>query len=43
MFPDNHTKGFTEVQRAFFMENALVTGIVTEIGKKLDEKINSKK
>lgn len=43
MFPDNHTKGFTDVQRAFFMGNALVTGIVTEIGKKLDEKINSKK
>ena len=32
MFPDNHTKGFTNVQRAFMMGNALVTGIVTKIG-----------
>ncbi len=43
MFPDNHTNGFTDVQRAFFMGNALVTGIVTEIGKKLEEKLISKK
>lgn len=35
MFPDNHTQGFTNVQRAFFMGNALVTGIVTKIGNEL--------
>lgn len=42
MFPDNHTSGFTDVQRAFFMGNALVTGVVTKIGEKLIEKINKK-
>ncbi len=35
MFPDNHTEGFTDLQRAFMMGNALVTGIITEIGKEL--------
>lgn len=32
MFPDNHTAGFTEHQRAFMMGNALVTGVVKKIG-----------
>ncbi|NCQ51831.1 DNA (cytosine-5-)-methyltransferase [archaeon] len=40
MFPDNHTKGYTDVQRAFLMGNALVTGVITKIGKTLEEKIN---
>lgn len=31
MFPDNHTEGATDRQRAFLMGNALVTGIVTRI------------
>lgn len=35
MFPDNHTDGFTDSQRAFMMGNALVTGIVTKIGKEI--------
>lgn len=35
MFHDNHTSGFTDIQRAFMMGNALVTGIVSQIGKPL--------
>lgn len=33
-FPDNHTAlgGITDAKRAFFMGNALVTGVVTRIG-----------
>lgn len=38
MFPDNHTDGFTDIKRAFFMGNALVTGIVTEVGKLIQKK-----
>lgn len=36
-FPDNHTQldGITDTQRAFFMGNALVVGIVQKIGKQL--------
>jgi DNA (cytosine-5)-methyltransferase 1 len=37
MFPDNHTSGFTDVQRAFMMGNALVTGVVEKIGKTIDK------
>lgn len=37
-FPDNWTKGKTDRQRLFFMGNALVTGIVTKIGKKILER-----
>ena len=33
MFPDNHTAGVSDNKRAFFMGNALVIGIVTELGK----------
>lgn len=32
MFPDNHTKGASDMRRAFLMGNALVTGIVEKIG-----------
>ena len=36
-FPDNHTKldGITNNKRAFFMGNALVCGVIKEIGKNL--------
>lgn len=36
-FPDNHTKleGITDAKRAFFMGNALVVGVVEQIGKQL--------
>lgn len=37
MFPDNHTSGFTDVQRAFMMGNALVTGVVEKIGKSIEK------
>ena len=36
-FPDNWTEGMPKTARYFMMGNALVTGIVTEIGKGLDE------
>jgi DNA (cytosine-5)-methyltransferase 1 len=32
MFPDNHTEGPTDGKRAFFMGNALVTGIIEKLG-----------
>ena len=35
MFPDNHTVGVSDNKRAFFMGNALVIGIVKELGKHL--------
>jgi DNA (cytosine-5)-methyltransferase 1 len=35
MFPDNHTAGVSDVKRAFFMGNALVVGIVENVGKTL--------
>jgi DNA (cytosine-5)-methyltransferase 1 len=35
MFPDNHTAGVSDNQRAFFMGNALVVGIVERLGKEL--------
>lgn len=35
MFPDNHTKEASDLRRAFLMGNALVTGIVTAIGRVL--------
>ena len=42
MFPDNHTKlqGISDAKRAFFMGNALVVGVVEQIGKTLFHKIN---
>lgn len=36
-FPDNWTEGMPRTSRYFMMGNALVTGIVTEIGKSLDK------
>lgn len=35
MFPDGHTEGAADGWRAFFMGNALVTGVVTLLGKAL--------
>jgi DNA (cytosine-5)-methyltransferase 1 len=35
MFPDNHTAGCGDIKRAFFMGNALVTGVIERIGKSL--------
>lgn len=42
MFPENHTKldGVTNTKRAFFMGNALVVGVIREIGNTLVEVIN---
>ena len=37
-FPDNHTEGVTDGYRAFFMGNALVCGVVSEISKVLIER-----
>lgn len=44
MFPDDHTKldGISDTKRAFFMGNALVVGVVEQIGRALFHKINSK-
>lgn len=39
MFPDNHTKGVSDIRRAFLMGNALVTGIVESIGRVLNDVI----
>jgi DNA (cytosine-5)-methyltransferase 1 len=43
MFPDNHTllEGVSDTKRAFFMGNALVVGVVAQIGSVLFSKINS--
>lgn len=41
MFPDNHTEGVTNTKRAFLMGNALVTGIVSKIGKSLARFVNA--
>lgn len=34
-FPDDHTKGPSDVRRAFFMGNALVVGVIEDLGKAL--------
>jgi DNA (cytosine-5)-methyltransferase 1 len=39
MFPDNHTQGFSDNKRAFFMGNALVVGVIEKIGISLQEVI----
>jgi DNA (cytosine-5)-methyltransferase 1 len=41
MFPDNHTKleGVSDVKRAFFMGNAIVVGVVEQIGQALQKMI----
>lgn len=36
-FPDGWTKGMTDRQRYFVMGNALVTGLITSIGKRIQE------
>ncbi len=43
MFPDNHTAldGISDAKRAFFMGNALVVGVVDQIGSILAKKIHS--
>jgi len=41
MFPDNHTKEASDVQRAFLMGNALVIGVVERIGKSLMDELKS--
>lgn len=43
MFPDNHTKGSSDMRRAFLMGNALVTGIVERIGIQFLDHMTSKK
>ncbi|MCX7544158.1 DNA (cytosine-5-)-methyltransferase [Marinicella gelatinilytica] len=42
MFPENHTKldGISDTKRAFFMGNALVVGVIENIGKELYKKVN---
>ncbi len=40
MFPDNHTKGCTNIKRAFLMGNALVIGVIERIGKELSLKLD---
>jgi DNA (cytosine-5)-methyltransferase 1 len=37
MFPDNHTLGASNLRRAFLMGNALVTGIVEDVGRVLEK------
>jgi DNA (cytosine-5)-methyltransferase 1 len=39
MFPDNHTSNASDIKRAFFMGNALVTGVIERIGIELSKKI----
>lgn len=39
MFPDDHTAGASDARRAFFMGNALVTGIVERIGSVLQARL----
>lgn len=39
MFPEGHTAGATDAQRAFFMGNALVVGIIERIARELDQRI----
>ena len=38
MFPDNHTAGETDNKRGFFMGNALVCGVIENVGKIIKEK-----
>ena len=40
MFPDNHTKGVSDVKRAFIMGNALVTGVIERVARILIKRIN---
>jgi len=38
-FPDNHTEGATAARRAFLMGNALIVGVVEDLGRSLVRKI----
>ncbi len=40
MFPDNHTLGVSDTKRAFLMGNALVVGVIENIGIALAHEIN---
>lgn len=40
MFPDNHTEGYNDIKRAFFMGNALVVGVIEKIGRSLISQID---
>jgi DNA (cytosine-5)-methyltransferase 1 len=40
MFPDNHTKEGTDIERAFLMGNALVVGAIEKVGKSLISQID---
>lgn len=40
MFPGNHTLGVSDSKRAFLMGNALVVGVVTNIGNELYKRFN---
>lgn len=39
MFPDHHTIGQNDTKRAFFMGNALVCGIVTNVGNEIKKRL----
>lgn len=39
MFPDNHTIGENDTKRAFFMGNALVCGVITNVGEELRNRL----
>ena len=40
MFPDNHTKEGSDIERAFLMGNALVVGLIEKIGSTLISELN---
>ena len=39
MFPDGHTEGASDTKRAFFMGNALVTGVIERLGRVLVSRV----
>jgi DNA (cytosine-5)-methyltransferase 1 len=41
MFPENHTKGYSDVARAFLMGNALVVGVIKKVGEELSMRLVS--
>jgi DNA (cytosine-5)-methyltransferase 1 len=41
MFPDNHTIGASDSKRAFFMGNALVVGVVSNLGRELANELKA--
>ncbi|UEG51943.1 DNA (cytosine-5-)-methyltransferase [Mucilaginibacter daejeonensis] len=40
MFPDDHTRGVSDIKRAFFMGNALVVGVIEKVGREIAERLN---